>query len=150
MKHLKALICFMALCFLAITLISCGSSTTKVTSPKTVNKVYTVNETANSGDLAVTVYGYKMLETGKYIGVEVGIRNNGTKTITISPKTEMTMEDPNGKSYSTVSYAIDSPFPEGELKAGQTAKGWVVLDFPASGNAEFIFNSGTGNAVRFK
>jgi hypothetical protein len=113
MKQLKALTCFIALCFLAITLISCGSSTTKETSTKTANKVYTVNETANSGDLAVTVYGYKMLETGKYIGVEVGIKNNGTKTENILTKQTMSMEDPNGKSYSTVSYVIDSPFPRG-------------------------------------
>lgn len=125
--------------------------TVETTQPKAdANKVYTVRETAKSGDLAITVYGYKMLSDGKYLGVDVGIENKGTKTETISTKEEMSVKDPDGKSYGIASFVTESPFPEGELKAGQTARGWVVLEFPASGKAEFIFDSGTGGEVRFK
>lgn len=123
------------------------------TSPKpkeTDTKVYTVRETAECGDLAITVYGFKLVSGSQYMGVDVGIENKGTKTETISAKEEMSVRDPDGKKYIIAPFVPESPFPDGELKAGQTARGWVALEFPASGKAEFVFDSRTGDVVRFK
>jgi hypothetical protein len=127
-----------------------SSSTKPEETASTANKVYSVGETAKSGDLAITVYGYKLVSDAKDIAVDVGIENKGTKTETISAKTQMSMRDPDGKVYGVAPFVPESPFPEGELQAGQTARGWIAFEFPASGKAEFVFDSGTGEVVRFK
>lgn len=138
---LGCLILLVAGCFVSG---GCGSK-------KATTKVYTAGETAMCGDLAVTVYGFRLVSENLYLGVDVEIENKGTKTETISTKEEMSIETPDGQVYGVAPYEPDPAFPDGELKAGEKARGLVAFEFPASAKkGEFVFDPGTGDVVRFK
>jgi len=145
----------------------CGSKketvtqeTSQTTKPEeATTKVYTAGETAMSGDLAITVYGFRLVSDNLYLGVDVEIENKGTKTETISTKEEMSIKTPDGHEYSVAPYIPDpavpdeelKAFPDGELKAGEKARGLVAFEFSSSAKkAVFVFDSGTGDVVRFK
>ena len=137
----------------------CGSKKETVTeessrtakSKEATTKVYAAGETAKCGDLAITVYGFRLVSDALYLGVDVEIENKGTKTETISKKEEMSIKTPDGKEYGIAPCVPDPAFPDGELKAGEKARGLVAFKFPASAKkGEFVFNSGTGDVVRFK
>jgi len=144
MKKAAVLGCLILLVAGVFAGVGCGSK-------KEATKVYTAGETAMSGDLAVTVYGFRLVSENLYLGVDVEIENKGTKTETISKKEEMSIETPDGKVYGVAPYEPDPAFPDGELKAGEKARGLVAFYFPASAKkGEFVFDPGNGDAVRFK
>ena len=133
------------------------SQTTK--SKESTTRTYASEETAKCGDLAVTVYGFRLVSNGQNLGVDVQIENKGKKTETISTKEEMSIKTPDGQEYGVVPYVPDpafpdgevKAFPDGELKAGEKARGLVAFEFPpGTKGGEFVFDSGTGNVVRFK
>jgi len=135
----------------------CGSKKQTVATSQTAKskaattKVYSAGETAKCGDLAITVYGFQLVSNNLYLGVDVQIENKGTKTETISKKEEMSIMTSDGKEYGVAPYVPDPAFPDGELKAGDKARGLVAFEFPSSAKSgKFVFNSGTGNVVRFK
>lgn len=159
MKKAFVLGCLILLVAGCCTIVGCGSKKETVTketsqtdkSKETTTKVYTTGETAKCGDLAVTVYGFQLVSDDLYLGVDVEIENKGTKTETISTKEEMSIKTPDGQEYGVAPYVPDPAFPDGELKAGEKARGLVAFEFPASAKSgEFVFTSGPGEVVRFK
>lgn len=159
MKKAGVLWCLVLLVAGCVVVAGCGSKketvteeTSQTTKPKeAATRVYTAGETAKCGDLAITVYGFQLVSDDLYLGVDVEIENKGTKTETISTKEEMSIKTPAGQEYGVAPYVPDPAFPDGELKAGEKARGLVAFEFPASAKSgEFVFNSGTGDVVRFK
>jgi hypothetical protein len=136
------------------------SSTPTGTSSETKKDTYAVGETAKDGDLSITVYSFtpspgdafsKPEAGNQFIVVDLGIDNNGTDKANLSTMMEMSIRTPEGRKYDQAAYFPEPKYPDGAIQPSGKARGNVAFEVPANiGSMEFVFESLTGDPVRFK
>ena len=107
-------------------------------------QVFNVGDTVRLGDLHITVNSVRASlgdnfftpEEGNYfIYVDVTFRNEGNKPEVVSTLLSMEIRDAEGRSYDVDLSAVaaaDSPSPDGEIAPGDTIRGEVGYQLPAS------------------
>ena len=119
-----------------------------------------VGQAGRSGTLAVKVNGWKPSSGddfskpgagNQFIVVDLEIQNTGTKTESVSTLAEMSIKTPNGYKYDLAPYFPDPKFPDGDILPGQTARGNVAFEVPATiGSMDFVFDPVLGNIIQVK
>lgn len=119
-----------------------------------------IGQAGKSGPLAVKVNGWKPSPgddfskpgTGnQFIVVDLEIQNTGTDTRSVSALAEMSIRTPNGYKYDLALYFPDPKFADGDILPGQTARGNVAFEMPATiGSMDFVYNPILGDIIQVK
>lgn len=81
-------------------------------------------------------------EGHKIVGVEFQLKNTGSKSEAISTLIQFALKDASNAQYNVSLYSPEPRFPDGELAAGDTARGWVGFEVPeAASGFRFIFDA---------
>lgn len=82
-------------------------------------------------------------EGKKWFAVEFQLKNNGKESESISTIIQFKLKDNTNAQYDVGFTTQPEPkFPDGELAAGDTARGWITFEIPpASAGLKFIFDA---------
>jgi hypothetical protein len=76
----------------------------------------------------------------QFIVVDLEVTNTGTTSESVSTMAEMSIRTPNGFKYTQAPYFPEPKYPDGDVLAGQTARGNVVFEVPGNIAAmNFVF-----------
>ena len=119
-----------------------------------------IGQAGKSGSLAVKANGWKPSSGNdfskpgagnQFILVDLEIQNTGTNTQSLSTLVEMSIRTPNGYKYDLAPYFPDPKFPDGDILPGQTARGNIAFEVPATiGSMNFVFNPLLGDIIQVK
>ncbi len=108
-----------------------------------------VGQAGKTGDLSIKVNSWQpspgdQLSTpspgNQFIVVDLEVTNTGTTSKSVSTLAEMSIRTPNGFKYTLAPYFPEPKYPDGDVLAGQTARGNVVFEVPGNIAAmNFVF-----------
>lgn len=132
-----------------------GSPTTAASAATTApaNSTFKVGDVVRKGTLEATVLSsapftstnqfVKPAAGNKFVAVELQVKNTGTKSAALSSLLQFKLRDSSNAQYD-VAFTIgkDPKFPEGELSAGTTNRGFVTFEVPqAATGLQFVFDA---------
>jgi hypothetical protein len=119
-----------------------------------------VGQLVKCGDLAITVASWAPSQGddfsepaagNQFAVVDLEIVNNGTDTAHTSTMLEMAIQTPDGRKYDQATYFPEPKFPDGEIAAGEKARGNVAFEIPTTATGmSFVFSPITGDPVKVK
>ncbi|MCG2794577.1 MAG: DUF4352 domain-containing protein [Actinomycetia bacterium] len=135
------------------------AETTEEATEKTETAV-TVGQPVTCGDLSITVHSFhaspgEEMFTPKagnqYIVVDLEINNDSKETKAVSTMMQMSIKTPEGYGYDQAMYFPEPKYPDGDILAGQKARGQVAFEVPANiGAMSFVFSPMFGDPVDIK
>lgn len=120
-----------------------------------------VGQVGKTGKLSIKVNGWKPSPGdefskpspgNQFIVVDMEVVNTGTTTKVVSTLAEMSIRTPNGYKYTLAPYFPEPKYPDGDILAGQTARGNVVFEVPGDiGAMNFVLEPAIiGDIVQVK
>lgn len=128
------------------------ATTTTTAAPN--NGPFKVGDIVRRGDLEAAVLSvnadyapnndYIRPDAGnKFVGVELQVKNTGTESETLSTLLQFKLRDASNAQYDIDVFGVPDPrFPDGELAAGDTNRGWIGFEVPDdAGGLKFVFDA---------
>jgi len=119
-----------------------------------------VGQPVKCGDLSITVHGFtanpgdqfnKPKAENQFIVVDLEIDNTSKETANVSTLMQMKIQTPEGYGYDQAMYFPEPKYPDGDILAGQKARGNIAFETPANiGAMSFVFSPMFGDPVSIK
>lgn len=96
-----------------------------------------------NGDIKSNNQFEKPEEGKKWFAVEFQLKNNGKESESVSTLIQFKLKDSTNAQYDIAFASNPEPkFPDGELAAGDTARGWITFEIPPNSTGlKFIFDA---------